>query len=137
MALRVLIIDDSPAIRGYVKKQLLSSGLGVAETFDAPNGQEALSMLDQHHSAASPINLIFCDVNMPVMNGEAFLKEKSLRPIVRCIPVIMFTSDATQARVFRMKELGAKAYLSKPCDPVNMRAKIEQVLADEVRGGAY
>ena len=48
----------------------------------------------------------------------------------------MFTSDATQARVFRMKELGARAYLSKPCAPELMKAKIEQVLADEVRSGA-
>ena len=65
MALNVLIVDDSPLMRKMVGRVLNLSGLEIGNLMDAGNGAEALQAMSEH-----TVDLVFVDINMPIMNGE-------------------------------------------------------------------
>jgi two-component system chemotaxis response regulator CheY len=108
MGTKVLVIDDSTLIRRQVAGALTTAGFSVVESID---GLDALQRL-----AANPdTRLIFCDLNMPGMNGIEFLEQLGARGCT--IAVIMLSSDGQLALVDRAKALGAKAWLTKPFKP--------------------
>ncbi len=129
MSLRILIVDDSPAMRAYVKRTLQLAGIAVQSVFEASNGQEALEVVGRENAPPSRLDLIFADINMPVMNGEEFVKQLKTQDNDKQIPVIIISTDATQKRVMRLRELGAVGYISKPCAPEMIRLKVEQVIS--------
>lgn len=124
MAMRILIVDDSPAMRAYVRRTLQLSGVTVEAIFEAGNGEEALAVVAREGS----LDLIFADINMPVMDGEALVRNLQSQDYSKHIPVIVISTDATQQRVMRLRELGAKGYIAKPCAPEMIRLKIEQAV---------
>ena len=68
-SLRALIIDDSSVMRKIVERSLRQAGLDLSEVKEAGNGAEALALL-----ANTIVDLILCDINMPVMDGLEFVK---------------------------------------------------------------
>ena len=123
MAYRVLIVDDSPAMRAFVRRVLNLSGLELAQCREAANGLEALELLKTER-----IDAILTDINMPAMDGEEFLKRLAEDAELRSIPAIVISTDATGKRIARMKELGARGYIAKPFRPEDLRAEIERTL---------
>lgn len=109
MAKTILIIDDSTSLRQVVGIALKSAGYSVVQ---AENGQDALEKL----KGISP-NLIICDVNMPVMDGIAFVKELKSLPDHKFTPVIMLTTEASEEKRLEGQMAGAKAWLVKPFRP--------------------
>jgi two-component system chemotaxis response regulator CheY len=67
MAYNVLIVDDSSSIRSAVKKVIEISGFDVGEYFEAANGKDALSVLEENWA-----DVILTDIHMPVMDGISF-----------------------------------------------------------------
>lgn len=59
-------------------------------------------------------DLIFLDLNMPVMNGRQFLKEIKQRETLRNIPVVIFTTSAVAATIRETKDMGASGFITKP-----------------------
>jgi len=123
MAYRVLIVDDSPAMRSFVRRVILLSGFELSECFDAGDGREALSLL-QHEW----VDAILTDINMPGMDGEEFLRLLAADDVLRSIPVIVISTDATQTRIRRLMALGARGYITKPFVPETLRAELEATL---------
>jgi len=66
---RVLVVDDDPVILHALVASL--SGLDVKNVFSASSGNEALTILDDN---AEAMDVVFCDLNMPVMDGVEFLR---------------------------------------------------------------
>jgi two-component system chemotaxis response regulator CheY len=126
MSFNVLIVDDSPAMRSFVRRVLELSGFSLGECFNAQNGQEALDLLHTHW-----VDVILSDINMPVMDGEQFVRAKGLDEALRSIPVVIVSTDRTQIRVQRMLTLGAKGYVTKPFLPETLRETLEEVLGQE------
>jgi two-component system, chemotaxis family, chemotaxis protein CheY len=126
MACNVLIVDDSPAMRKFIRRVLSLSGLEMGEYFDAGNGQEALDLLHEHW-----IDIVLTDINMPVMNGEQFLERFSHDPLFESIPVLVVSTDKTKTRIERMLALGAKDYVTKPFQPEQLGLVMERLLAGE------
>ena len=112
MTKKILVVDDSASIRLVVSIALKGAGYGVIEACD---GQDALSKLD-----GEKINLIISDVNMPKMDGIAFLKALKLLPRYKFTPVIMLTTEASQAKMAEGRAAGAKAWVIKPFQPPQM-----------------
>jgi two-component system chemotaxis response regulator CheY len=110
MAKTVLIIDDSASLRQVVNFTLKAAGYTVVE---AEHGQDAL---DKITSGVKP-NLIICDVNMPVMNGIAFVTELKSLPDHQFIPVIMLTTEAGEDMKLQGQMAGCKSWLVKPFRP--------------------
>lgn len=123
MAFRVLIVDDSPAMRSFVKRVLELSGFEMGACLEAGNGSEALDLLNREW-----VDVILTDINMPVMNGEEFVQQVSQNDSLRNVPILVVSTDRTEDRVRQMMALGAKGYVKKPFQPEELREKLEQVL---------
>jgi two-component system chemotaxis response regulator CheY len=123
MAFHLMIVDDSPAMRAFIVRVIWLSGLDVGVCMEASNGQEALDMLH-----ANWTDLVLTDVNMPVMNGEQFVRCMGEDEMLRTIPVVVVSTDGSENRVQKMMALGAKGYVKKPFSPELLRQTIEQVL---------
>jgi two-component system, chemotaxis family, chemotaxis protein CheY len=82
MAYCVLIVDDSPAMRAFVRRVMDLSGFELSACLEAANGQEALAVLRGHW-----VDAILTDINMPQMDGEELLRRLSEDEVLRSIPV--------------------------------------------------
>ena len=131
MELRVLIVDDSPAMRSFVRRVLELSGLEVALCLEASNGEEALALL-----ADNWVDVILTDINMPQMDGEELLRRLSEHEVLRLVPVLVVSTDKTEARIQKMLHLGAKGYVTKPFAPETLREVLEMSLGVGVSNGA-
>jgi two-component system chemotaxis response regulator CheY len=118
-----MIVDDSPAMREFISRVITLSGLDVGGCVEASNGEEALALL-----RANWIDIILTDINMPVMNGEEFLRHVKEDEMLRSIPVMVVSTDGSEHRVQRMMELGAKGYVQKPFSPEELRRSMENLL---------
>ena len=123
MPFRVLIVDDSPAMRAFVKRVVDMSGFEVGSFFEAGNGEEAIEVLNTNW-----VDVILTDINMPKMNGEQFLRYVEADEHLRPIPVIVISTDATEQRRTQMMSLGARGYVTKPFSPEGLRQELENVL---------
>ena len=71
-SISALIVDDSSVMRKIVERSVRQAGIDLTSVFQAGNGVEALAVL-----AENRVDLIFCDINMPVMDGLEFVKQLS------------------------------------------------------------
>ena len=123
MSFSVLVVDDSPAMRAFIRRVMDSSGFDVGSYLEAGDGQEALEILE-----TSWVDIILTDINMPRMNGEELLRRLERNEILRAIPVVVISTDSTDSRIERMLALGAKGYVRKPFQPETLRGELERVL---------
>jgi two-component system, chemotaxis family, chemotaxis protein CheY len=123
MAFDVMIVDDSPAMRRFIRRVIEVSGFAVGRYFEAGHGQEALTQLDTDW-----VDVVLTDINMPVMDGEQLVAAMRQREHLAAIPVIVISTDATEARMDRLSQLGAQGYVTKPFAPERLREEIENVL---------
>lgn len=129
MAYSVLIVDDSPVMRSFIRRVLALSGFEVKECVEAGNGEEALTQLAAHR-----IDVILTDINMPQMNGEELLRRLCADGVLKTTPAVVISTDSTNERIVRMIELGAQGYMSKPFTPESLREELERVLGDRDAG---
>jgi two-component system, chemotaxis family, chemotaxis protein CheY len=126
VAFRVLIVDDSPAMRKFIRRVLDLTGLEIAEGLDAGNGQEALDLLERNW-----VDIVLTDINMPVMNGEELLQRLAANPLLASIPVLVVSTDRSEARLARMMSLGAQGYVTKPFLPEALGDVMQGLLTGE------
>jgi CheY-like chemotaxis protein len=113
--IEVLLVDDSKADNMFHKLIIAKTGL-VSDIKFAKNGQEALDML--HNKTATP-DLIFLDINMPIMNGFEFLKEleKMAQQLMPKVVIMLTTSMLNEDRE-KTKEFSLLSdFISKPLTP--------------------
>lgn len=127
MAYNVLIVDDSPAMRSFVRRVLELSGLDVGKCLEASNGQEGLEVLRRDW-----VDVVLTDLNMPTMDGEQFVRRLEQDESLRSIPVLVVSTDRTEHRIKELLTLGAKGYVTKPFLPETLREELERAL-----GGAH
>jgi two-component system, chemotaxis family, chemotaxis protein CheY len=123
MAYRVLITDDSPAMRTFVRRVIELSGFDLSACFEAGDGAEALAVLRNEW-----VDAILTDINMPGVDGEELLRLLAADESLRGIPAIVISTDATENRIARLLALGARAYVTKPFRPETLRAELERTL---------
>lgn len=127
MAYNILIIDDSSIVRQVLIKTLSLCKADVKAVFEAENGQQALEILQKEW-----IDLIFLDINMPVMNGIEFMKRLRADQDFANTPVIVVSTEGNRERKAELADLDVKAYLRKPTTPEILAQTIHKVLAGEV-----
>ncbi len=129
MAKKILAVDDEKAIVRLVQVNLEREGYEVVTAYD---GREALEKV-----ASERPDLIVLDVMMPYMDGFEVLQQLKKEPDTREIPVIMLTAKAQDADVFRGWQSGVDCYLTKPFNPMELKAFVKRVfksLEDEAQG---
>ena len=126
MAFSVLIVDDSPVMRSFIRRVMTLSGFEVGECLEASNGEEALARLQEQ-----TVDVILTDINMPKMNGEELLRRLETDARLRRVPTVVISTDATKARILKMLSLGAQGYMTKPFSPETLREELERILGDQ------
>ncbi len=124
MALNILIVDDSETVRSVLAKTLQISGIDVGELHKAANGREALDILKGHW-----IDLIFSDINMPVMGGVEMIQQMQQDDMLKTIPVIVVSTEGSVTRIEQLKAQGVRAYIRKPFTPELVRSVVEDIIA--------
>lgn len=127
MAYTFLIVDDSLIVRKMIRKAISLSEVEVNEVLEAENGQEALDLLD-----GAWIDLVFLDINMPVMNGMEFIENLRHREHGSEIPVVVVSTEGSQERQDQMAAKEIKAFLRKPVTPEQLKRTVRTVLEGEV-----
>jgi two-component system chemotaxis response regulator CheY len=123
-SIRALIVDDSFAMRKMVERSVRQSGFELTQVFEASNGAEGLAVLRDN-----VVDLILCDINMPIMDGLEFVKQLNSVENAKGVPVVMITSGGSESDVLKAIASGAKGYLRKPFAAHQVRDQIASVLA--------
>ncbi len=117
--LDVLIVDDSAAIRKILQRVLRQTEIPIGTVYEAGDGVEALETL-RHKS----IGLVLSDINMPNMDGLEFLTKMRAEQAWSAIPVLMVSTEGTQAKVLEAVERGASGYVRKPFTAEQIKEKL-------------
>ena len=119
MALDVLIVDDSAAIRKILQRVLRQTDFLFGEVHEAGDGLEAIGVLK-----TKKVGLILSDINMPNMDGIQFLGQVKAHAEWKSVPIVMITTEGSQAKVMEAVELGASGYVRKPFTADQIKEKL-------------
>jgi len=117
----VLIVDDNEDNRFTLSMRLEACGYGNIIT--AENGREALERMRR-----GPVDLVLLDIMMPELDGYGVLEELRTDTALRGIPVVMISAIEDMNSVVRCIELGAIDYLTKPFNPVLVKARVDNCI---------
>ena len=123
-AIRALIIDDSSVMRKIVERSLRQAGVNLTQVLEAGNGSEALAVLEQ-----SQVDLILCDIDMPIMDGLEFVKQLAGISNAKDVPVVMITTEGSESHVVQALSCGARGYIRKPFTADQLKEHVLPVLA--------
>jgi two-component system chemotaxis response regulator CheY len=121
MGKKVLVVDDSKTVRNLVAFILQSEGFDVTAAEDGLDGLEKLYSMPQ-------VDLIVSDVNMPRMDGFAFIKTVREHEAYRDVPIIVLPTEGQEQDIQTGMRLGANLYMVKPAQPEKMVRNIKMML---------
>lgn len=118
---QILLIDDdlvqNAFLKSYLQKQF--------EVVTATHGQQALAWLEEN-----PLpDLIICDLQMPQIDGFAFLEKVKADPNFQHLPVIMLSGAESSEERIKCLEMGAEDFICKPYNPRELEIKILKIFA--------
>ena len=123
---KVLIIDDEAPIRLLCRVNLEAEGMEVVEAPDGPTGLEVVE--------SEQPDAILLDVMMPGLDGWSVAERLLEKEHTREIPIVFLTARADLRDRARGMDLGGLDYITKPFNPVDLAALVEEVVAAVARG---
>jgi two-component system chemotaxis response regulator CheY len=120
----ILVVDDSAMMRKIILRLLRQAGLTVSSALEAADGSEALAILGDHTPT-----LILCDINMPNITGLELLARIRSEKLAADVPIVMITTENSEAQVRQAIALGARGYIRKPFTVDDVKATIIPLLA--------
>ncbi len=120
MAKTILAVDDSASIRQMVSFTLKSAGYEVIEAVDGQDG------LDK--AKARSVNLVLTDQNMPRMDGLTLIRSLRAMPQYKSTPILMLTTESSDAMKSQGRAAGATGWLVKPFDPQKLIEVVRKVI---------
>jgi len=118
---KILLVDDEAHVRKFIG--LILKQLGATTLFEAGNGRDAVEVFKRENP-----NLVLLDVNMPIQDGIATLRE--IRQLSTDCVVVMLTSLANRQTVEEALSLGADNYIRKDTPKDEILASLRQTIAD-------
>lgn len=120
MGKKILVVDDSASIRQMLEFTLKRASFEVDAAEEPKAG---LSLAD-----SGSYDLVITDVNMPGMDGYAFVAEMRKKSKYRFTPILMLTTESSQEQKAKGKQVGATGWLVKPFNPEQLVSTIEKVI---------
>lgn len=121
--IRALIVDDSSVMRKIVERSLRQAGLDPLVVHEAGSGADALEVL-----RAVTVDLILSDINMPSMDGLEFLRQVRSQDLAKGVPVVMITTESSEAHVKEAIQVGAQGYIRKPFTAEQVKERVLPLL---------
>jgi two-component system chemotaxis response regulator CheY len=118
---RALVVDDSPGIRQLVTAALSEVPGGTC--VEACDGAEGIRQL-----ALDTFDIVFTDLNMPVLNGLALVSYIRQQPGTRALPVVVVTTESAAEDRRRLLAAGANAYVNKPIQADVLQSQLRALL---------
>jgi two-component system copper resistance phosphate regulon response regulator CusR len=116
-------VVDVYIMRKIVERSLRQAGVDLGAVAEASNGAEALTVL-----AENAVDLILCDINMPVMDGIEFVRQLQSVEQAKGIPVVMITTEGSESHVVQALSAGARGYIRKPFTAEQVKEHVLPVL---------
>ena len=116
----ILAVDDSPSMRKMVSFTLTGAGYQVIEAVD---GQDAYEKAQIHD-----IHLVLADQNMPNLDGIGLTRKLREHPKFKTIPILILTTESSDAMKQAGRSAGATGWLVKPFDPNRLIEVIRKVI---------
>ncbi len=123
--LRVLLVDDMPSARKFMRRVL--EHLGFTDIVEAENGRQAIQRLDD-----VMVDLIVTDYNMPEMDGQAFTAYVREQSWQSSVPILMVTSEHNSAKLAAVEESGVSGICDKPFEPTALSHLLHTMLEDRL-----
>jgi two-component system chemotaxis response regulator CheY len=123
MAYNILVVDDSQTMRAVLTKTICMAGVELGSVFEAENGKEALDILEKEW-----VDLVFADINMPVMNGVEMVKAMQKLGYMESTPVVVISTEGSKTRLDTLRDMGVRGFLRKPVSPELFKAVVDGVL---------
>lgn len=120
--MKALVVDDSKVMRLMVIRALRQARLAKFDCDEAGDGAEALKKFEE-----GEYQIVFIDFNMPTMNGLEFVQRVRGSGNTD-VPIVMITSEKTEAIQQQITEAGATAYIAKPFTPESLSSTLEPVV---------
>ncbi|MBK5957456.1 two-component system response regulator [Rhodoplanes elegans] len=120
MSKTILNVDDSASVRQMVQLTLQGAGYRVLQANDGADGLAK--------AKANPVDMIVTDLNMPVMNGLALIRELRKLPTYRGVPILFLTTESDANVKKEAKEAGATGWITKPFQQDQLVAVVRKVL---------
>jgi two-component system chemotaxis response regulator CheY len=121
-ALRVMIVDDSPLSRRFIRRVL--ENLGMTDFIEVENGADAAAELEE-----TAVDLVVTDYNMPEMDGKALIEHIRGKSWQKSVPVLMVTSETDAGRLAAVHNLGVVGVCDKPFEPATVKSLLGQLLS--------
>ena len=125
---KIFLVEDDADDRKYFSDALAEIDSSV-ECVTARDGQEALDILN--NPALSLPDYIFLDLRMPKINGRQFLLQIKKQPLLKHIPVIVYTTSTEVQEAEELSQLGAVRFITKPANTEEIFYVISQVLEEQ------
>jgi len=127
MAGKILVTDDEPDLELIIRQKFRSRIKSGELNFEfAENGAVALEKL----KADPTFDLVFTDINMPVMNGIEMIEKMLEDHMLEKLPVVIVSTEGSKTRIEELFRKGVRAYLRKPITPEIVRNVVKEVLGD-------
>lgn len=127
-AIRVLVVDDMPAMRMILRNMLTAMGFTRIE--EAEDGDVAWQMLRTAAGIESAFGLVVADWNMTAMSGVELLRAVRGYPGTRSLPFLLVTAEGDREHLDEAFRAETTDYIVKPFTAEQLRAKIERALRD-------
>jgi two-component system, chemotaxis family, chemotaxis protein CheY len=122
---RFLIVDDSKVVRDLISAAL--SQLNYKTIDKAFNGRSGWEKIVASVDSGRPYDLVFCDINMPEMNGLELLEMVRANPKTNPVPILMVTTEGEKSTVIKAVMAGVSGYMVKPFGVEDVKKKMYEV----------
>ena len=120
----ILVVDDSAMMRKVVLRTLKMAGVEFETVLEAGDGSEALNLLRENM-----VELIMCDINMPIMSGLELLQQIKEQKLALGVPIVMVTTEGSEQQVRQAILVGARGYIRKPFTVEHIENNVKPLLA--------
>lgn len=119
MGSKVMVVEDSASMRQLLEFTLTDAGY---EVYTAPNGKDALGMLDRE------VDIVITDLNMPVMNGMSLIRNIRDRKDLKFLPVLVLTTESKNEIKEEGRQAGASGWIVKPFTPLQLITAVKKLV---------
>ena len=124
---KILIVDDTPAIRIIVTRMLINKG--CTNIIEAEDGKQAWEILEEAHKNGEPVEFVMSDWKMPNLTGICLVKKMKEDIRFNLIPFLMVSAESDDQSVIYAYKAGITSFVGKPFSTQKLDETIEQIFA--------